>query len=189
MNEEKLRKAYKYLSRRYPNTPSVRPEIIKRDIRIKFELTDKEVYAVYYGWKRKITGIIERPKFKDINIPKCEIKESFIWAQNIDKLKELHERYKYGEDAESLASEIMVEKESLLNAFTRYKRNGVLHGNKKFQRDTVTIDGRKFSIKELKVLISRINNGEQIKDLAREFKIDIRYLSNAYYYHRKKFAD
>lgn len=69
---------------------------------------------------------------------------------------------------------------------TRYKRNGVLHGNKKFQRDIITIDGRKFSIKELKVLISRINKGEKIKDLAQELKVDIRYLSNAYYYHRTK---
>ncbi|WP_054198882.1 hypothetical protein [Clostridium baratii] len=187
MDEEKIKRAYKYLVNKYPNIPSIRPEVIKTSIENEFGLTDKEVYSAYYSWKRKVTGIIERPKFKCINNTRY-IKESFIWSKNTDKLKELHERYKMGEDAEDLAAEIMVEKENLLNAFTRYKRMGVLHGERKFKRSIIRINGKEFSTKKIMELVERINSGEKLKDLAEELKVDVRYLSNTYYHYRKKFT-
>lgn len=186
MNEEKARKAYEFLMSKYPTAPSINPEIIKHKIRVNFELNEKEVYAAYYGWKRKVTEIIDKPKFKGIKERKIKAKHSFMWSKNLEKLKDLHERYKLGENIENLAAEVGVKRENILNAFTKYKKIGVLHGELMFRKNFVIIDGKKFTTKAVKDLVIRINNGEKIKDLSEELKVDIRYLSNAYYHYRKR---
>lgn len=186
MNEEKARKAYDYLLKKYPETPNINPEIMKREIRDKFELGEEEEYAAFYGWKRKVTKILDRPKLKDLKERKIKVNHRFRWSENLEKLKELYERYKLGEDIEKLALEVGVDKESVLNSFARYKRIGVLHGERIFRKNFVIIDGKKFTPKAVEELVIRVNNGAKIKDLAEELKVDIRYLSNAYYYHRKK---
>lgn len=189
MDEEKIKRAYKYLLDKYPNIPSVRPEIIKSSIEYKFKLTEKEVYSAYYNWKKKVTGIKDIPKFKNVEFRKDEIKENIKWSEDIVKLKELHERYKMGEDIKDLAAEIKVSKDKLSDTFSRYKRMGVLHGKRKFRKNIVTINGKKFSLKEIKDLIERINKGEKLKDLAKELEVDVRCLSNAYYHYKRKFNE
>ncbi|WP_338631325.1 hypothetical protein [Clostridium baratii] len=186
MNEEKARRAYDYLIKKYPETPNISGERMKREIRNKFELEEKEEYAAFYGWKRKVTKILDRPKLKDLKERNIKDNQRFMWSENLEKLKELYARYKLGEDIEKLALEVGVDKESILNTFSRYKRIGVLHGERMFRKNFVIIDGKKFTPKAVENLVIRVNNGEKIKDLAKELKVDIRYLSNAYYYHRKK---
>lgn len=187
MNEEKAREAYEFLMSKYPTAPSINPEIIKHKIRFKFGLNEKEVYAAYYGWKRKVTEIIDKPKFKDVVNSDIKPKDSFIWSQNINKLKELHERYKDGEESEELAKEISVSKENLLNAFTRYKRRGILHGKRKVKKNHVIINGIKFSNEEIREVVLKINNGKGVKELAKELKVNESRLSNAYRYYKNKF--
>ncbi|WWU66115.1 hypothetical protein QJR26_08875 [Clostridium baratii] len=189
MNEEKAREAYEFLMIKYPTAPSINPEIIKHKIRFKFGLNEKEVYAAYYGWKRKVTEIIDKPKFKEIKERKIKTKHSFMWSKNLEKLKELHERYKLGENIENLAAEVGVSRENILNAFTRYKKIGVLHGEPMFRRNFVIIDGKKFTTTGVKELILRINDGEEIKDLAEKLDINTECLRRTYYYHRDKFIE
>lgn len=191
MNEENIKKAYKYLSNKYPTAPAMLPEIIKKDIVDKFELEDEEVYIVYYNWKRNVLKIKEKPRFKDINKRKeiCEEDKYFFrWMNNLEKLKELHKRYKMNVDIDELAKEVKISKSALQCAFSRYRKLGILYGNKKGNTNCIIISGRKFSEEEVKEIILNINKGkEKVRDLAKKMKVDESRLRNVYNYYKNQF--
>lgn len=193
MNAERQRNindAYIYLKYKYPDPPFVTPAKIRTEIETKFSLSEDEINVVYDTWKKRVLGMNTPKRKKEKEIKKeSEPDKYFRPSQNLEKLKELHERYKNHEDIEELAKEVCTSEENLLKTFGYYKAKGVLHGRRIRKKKYVTISKKNFSFDEVKKTIERINKGENIKVLAKELKVEYKNLRNAYERYKNKFND
>lgn len=190
MNEERQRNinnAYKYLKHKYPTPPLLAPVKIRTEIEIKFSLSMDETNVVYDTWRKRVLGMScpKRKKEKEVN--KLKVDREFRPSQNLEKLKELHERYKNYEDIKELAKEVCTSEGNLLDYFRVYKAKGILYGNRIPKKDYVIINGKKFTFDEVKKIIEKINKEGSFKKVAKELKIEDRNLRSAYERYKNKF--